>query len=74
MGIWVFLRSLGSLACALWFVRFIQGCWRASLGSSGVVGFTSVRSRGRWFHPRSLGSLARALGVVGCTPVGLGCR
>ena len=34
------------------------------LGSSEVGGFSRARSEGCWVHPSSLGSLARALGVV----------
>ena len=36
----------------------------ASLGSSGVVGFTRVRRGGSWAHPGSLCSLGSALRVV----------
>ena len=62
--------SLGSLAHAGIF-GFIHGGWvdyparSELLGSSSVVGFTRAHPRGRWVHPRSLGSLTRALGVFG---------
>ena len=35
------------------------------MGSSGVVGFTGVRTAGRSVDPGSLGALAFAFGVVG---------
>ena len=67
----VHLGMLGSLGLALGILGFIQGRSVASgspwgwLGSSGVamftevrsgvVGFTRLRSRGRWVNPWSLG-------------------
>ena len=53
-------RSLGSFVF-IWFSP-----WR-SLGSSGVIGLTMVRPRGRWVHQGSFGSLwfvQVCLGVV----------
>ena len=71
--------SLGSLGfdmvffreCALGVVGYIRCHWlhrgasSESFGSSGVAGFTGVRSVCRRFHPGSLGSLGCAQGIVG---------
>ena len=70
LGRCVFLRALGVVGFIRDHFTVPGGRWvhsRAicgSLGSSGDFGFTRVRLRCRWVHPESLGSLARALGVV----------
>ena len=64
----VYLRSLGSLRCALGFIWLIQVHWGSSRGSSGisaVAGFTRVRRGVRRVHQRYLGSLGCTLLVVG---------
>ena len=68
----------GSLWCALGVVGFIRGHWvhkdspwRQS-GSSGVAGFTGIRTGCRRFHPGSLGSLGCALGAIVVHPGSLG--
>ena len=62
--------SLDSLWCALGVVGLTRGHWvhndspwRQS-GSSGVAGFTGVRTGCRRFHPESLRSLGCALGAI----------
>ena len=65
-GHWV-LSSLGPSGS----LGFHSGATWRSLGISGVVGFTCVRSGGRWVHPGSLGSHGFALWIVGFI---LGCR
>ena len=76
LDIWVHSRSLGSLGCNLWGVRFrwvhrgVVGVWVhwgapwVSSGSLGFVRFIAVRPAGRRIHAGSLGSLWRTLGVV----------
>ena len=59
-GHWV-LSSLGSSGS----LGVYSGATWRSLGLSGVVGFTRVRSGGRWVHPGSLGSHGFALWIVG---------
>ena len=69
---WIHPRSLGSLRCTMVVVGFIRGRWVHSgapwwsLGSSGVVGFTLVRSWVLWARASCLCVHSGWLGSLGC--------
>ena len=58
----MFALGVVGFMCGRW-VHFVSP-W-GSFSSSGVIGFTRIRPRGRWVHPSSLDSLRFAMGVVG---------